>query len=287
MTDTLYDNPSHWKEMHDRFPGSLRAVGRSGLSETYNRYKYRSEESTFSEALNRVIFNSNNPEFRVLDIGAGTGYWMNVIRKHANRFNSTLAFTAMDLSEKALDELRKNIPEATCRVENAGTANPEMLSSQFDLVTTNYCLHHITQTEQFKNALSLAIHSVKPGGWLMIMDCLIDREYSPYYLVDATQYTGSGLSRPLKWVDDACESHNMRRIYMADPISFLMNNVLEAETVKGYRFRTFIWKMLHRIYKSEWLSRWLMPLIYPIDHFLKSRNQGYSTRLVIYQKQAA
>jgi SAM-dependent methyltransferase len=285
MTDTIYDNPSHWKELHVRFPGSLRAVGRSGLSESYNRYKYRSEERTFSAALKKIIFSSRKNDLQVLDIGAGTGYWLNVIRNHAGPSVKDMRYSAMDLSENALETLKKNIPEAICIVANAGTAPPESYSMQYDVVMSNYCLHHITDTAQFNNALQLAVNSVKPGGWLLIMDCLIDRKYSPFYEVDADSYKGSGLSRPLRWVDEACENKNMRRVYMSEPVSFLMNNVLEADSVMGYRSRQLVWKILHRLYKIEWLSRWLMPLVYPFDRFLKSRNKGYSTRLVVYQKQ--
>jgi len=287
MTDSLYDNPSHWKEMHHRYGGSLKAVGRSGLSETYNFHKYRSEEATFSEVLKQVVIagKKNGDDFHVLDVGAGTGYWLNVVMREAKNRNILPKVTAIDLSEEALDELKLHLPGTECVVENAGLADPGMMKGKFDLVMSNYCLHHITNTGQFKNALQLAVQSVKPGGFLLIMDCLIDRKYSPYYEIDADRYAGSGLSRPLQWVDQAAEQNNMRRISMTDPISFLMNNVLEADSGAGYRLMHITWKILHRIFKSDRLTQLVMPLVYAADRYLKKRNLGYSTRLVIYQRQ--
>lgn len=287
MTDTLYDNPAHWKAMHERFSGSLKAVGRSGLSETYNRYKYRTEEETFVDVLVRKVLPAWSPEqpVKVLDIGAGIGYWMQVVQSVAATAHVPVRFTALDLSEKALQALALNFPDTECLLENAGLVNSKLLYEKFDLVMANYCLHHITHTDQFNNALQLAIQSVKSDGFLMLMDCFIDLAYSPYYLINKETYAGSGLSRPLAQVDQACEENNMRRVFMAQPISYLMNNVLEDKSESAYRRKQWIWKILHRMYKSEQISRWLMPIIFPVDRFLKNHHQGFSTRLILYQKQ--
>ena len=150
----------------------------------------------------------------------------------------------------------------------------------------NYCLHHITQTNQFMNALDLAVKSVRPGGYLLLMDCFIDRAYSPYYDVDTSDFKGSGLARPLKVVDKICDENFMRMIYMADPISYLMNNVLETDSKQDYRFKNFIWKIMHKVYKSDLASWCVLPFIFRIDKILKTAQKGYSTKLVIYQKQA-
>jgi len=289
ITEPVYDNPAHWKEMHLRYPGSLKAVGRSGLSETYNRYKYRSEEETFSAAVAHIIHELKNEKkaLDILDIGAGTGYWLDVVNGVAASCGLELKPVAIDLSERALEALKLRRPETECLVINAGTADPSMLLSKYDLVMANYCLHHITDTAQFKNALQLAINSVAPGGCMLLMDCLIDKSYSPYYLVDAEGFTGSGLSRPLKWIDEAAGNKKMKLIYMADPVSYLMNNVLESESASGFRAKSIVWKVLEKFYRSELYSRLLMPLVYPFDRFLKKRNMGCSTRLVIYQKQTS
>jgi SAM-dependent methyltransferase len=286
MENRIYNNPDHWKDIHNRFTGTLKSVGRSGLSETYNRYKYWSEEETFSKALSGCIWSRFKKEkLEVLEIGAGIGYWLNVVNQQAGNNKIKASLTALDLSENAISEIKKNIPGVSCILENAGLVNPMFLESRFDLVMANYCLHHITQSNQFMNALELAVNSVKPGGYLLLMDCFIDRVYSPYYDVDVAEYKGSGLARPLKIVDKVCEEHLMRLIHMADPISYLMNNVLEADSERDYRLKSFIWKIMHRLYKSDLASRCVLPFIIRWDRFLKTAHKGYSTRLLIYQKQ--
>lgn len=285
MGDNTYNNPDHWTAIHKRFSGTLRAVGRSGLSETYNRYKYRSEEVTFSEAFFDIILKDyKGKNLNVLEIGAGIGYWLNVVKSLTKRRHLDCNLNALDLSEHALTEIKKTLPEANCILENAGLVSPLMFESGFDLVMANYCLHHITQTGQFINALELAVKSVKPGGYLLLMDCFIDRAYSPVYQIDPAVYTGSGLTRPLQMVDQVCEKNQMHMIYRADPISFLMNNVLEANSSIEFSIKYFIWKCLHRLYKSDLASRIVLPFVYPLDMMLKKAQMGCSTRLLIYRK---
>ncbi len=287
MTDTFYDNPSHWKAMHTRYGGSLKAVGRSGLSETYNRYKYRSEEETFIQVLNLVLAAGGNSglPLKVLEIGAGTGYWLRVVKSSAGEKGIPLKLTALDLSGEALERLSLQLPGTECLTVNAGLAKTDLLAGRFDLVMANYCLHHITNTTQFLNALQLAVNSVKPGGYLMLMDCFIDRPYSPYYSVDPETYTGSGLSRKLDLVDQVCSGRRMKRIMMVDPISYLMNNVLEDKSERAFQKKSRLWRLLHRLYKSETISRFLMPLVFPVDRYLKNKHRGFSTRLLLYHKQ--
>lgn len=285
-TDTLYDNPLHWTSMHKKFGGSLKSVGRSGLSETYNRYKYRSEEATFFEAVNKLIFDKKdiNEAIKILDVGAGTGYWLAVVQNILTQKKLDLQLHALDLSEDALQVLKKNIPESICIHDNAGTIVPEKYAGKFDLVISNYCLHHITQPLQFHNALNLVIKSVKPGGYLLIMDCFIDREYAPSYNINPETFTGSGYSRPLHLLNEACQQNNMSMIAQYDPISYLMNNVLEDNSYIGFQIKSMIWKFLHCLYKTEAISRFILPIIFPLDKFLKSKRKGFSTRLFVYQK---
>lgn len=287
MDNTVnYDNPTHWKQLHRRFGSSLKSVGRSGLSETYNQYKYLSEEQTFVKAIQTIQLERaiDFDTITVLDIGAGTGYWLHVINDYLISKGKLAELTAFDLSNEAIEQLKKTIPKVKEVIENAGTVDCNMFGESFDFVMSNYCLHHITNTKQFLNALNLAVQSVKPGGYLLLMDCLIDRKYSPYYTIDPETYAGSGLSRPIKMVDEVCEKKGLSRILMVDPISYLMNNVLEDDTRVGYKWKQIIWRILHKFYKSDLASKVLVPVIFLIDKLLKNKQKGFSTRLVIYQK---
>jgi hypothetical protein len=65
-----YDNSSYWIHLHKELPGALRSVGWPGLSEEYNKLKYRSESESVIEVLDAFLARSGKKEISVLDIGA-------------------------------------------------------------------------------------------------------------------------------------------------------------------------------------------------------------------------
>ena len=49
-----YDNVNYWIDMHKKYKGSIKAVGRSNLSEEYNKMKYQSEAETVLKVLEEI-----------------------------------------------------------------------------------------------------------------------------------------------------------------------------------------------------------------------------------------
>ncbi len=94
-----YDNSSYWRGLHETHPGSLKAVGHPWLSETLNTLKYESEVDTlraFLDAHRGLLTNEMQP--RVADIGAGTGFWTELLERWFENQGRSPLFTLVDIS---------------------------------------------------------------------------------------------------------------------------------------------------------------------------------------------
>jgi ubiquinone/menaquinone biosynthesis C-methylase UbiE len=111
------------------------------------------------ERLEKIVAQGNIiKEDVVLDVGSGTGILIPMIRKYGPS-----QIYACDLSEKMLEQLKKNYPEVeTIRADIKDLALPD---SNVDVVFINACYPNIVDKETtFKNIARI----IKPGGRMVI-----------------------------------------------------------------------------------------------------------------------
>src|SRR3990167_9369142 len=83
---------------------SLSATGHSGFSLRYNRYMYKLKAKKLAQALLR--YNINVKGSRVLDIGAGMGFF---VEYYLNKGVS--AVTGVDITDVSIKQLSQKFPE--------------------------------------------------------------------------------------------------------------------------------------------------------------------------------
>ena len=107
-----YDNTQYWTELHRRLTGQLVAVGYPNLSERFNELKYQSEAETLMSVLQEIV-TAPPSEWRILDVGAGTGYWTCLVDDYLRNQRLSPAITALDISAQALETVKTRLPAAT------------------------------------------------------------------------------------------------------------------------------------------------------------------------------
>ena len=154
---TGYDNTQYWQTIHRDFGSRLRAVGHPNLSESFNALKYASEAETLSVMLAGIVaaLPTNTP-VRVLDIGAGTGYWTRLVQDLLISRGLDVALSALDLSEEALGGIQQHLPDAAVIQADLKTIAPDRFRESYDVVYSCYCLHHVPRLADFLNALTFA-----------------------------------------------------------------------------------------------------------------------------------
>ena len=155
----VYNNRQYWSQLHEELKGQLKAVGHPFLSESLNRLKYSSEAAAIGQALQEItdVFQKDNwHDISYLDIGAGTGYWTDLISQWFVSKGYQVEVSALDISSDALDVIRERLPFVHGIAEDLRTISPDKSPESYDLVSACYCLHHLTRTNDFINALEFA-----------------------------------------------------------------------------------------------------------------------------------
>ena len=280
-----YDNPSYWRDLHQTLPGSLRAVGHPWLSEALNDLKYQSEASSLMDFLSnhRDIFSREGAP-RILDIGAGTGFWTGVLQSWFTGQGVTSRVTAVDLSEEALALVKERFPDVETVHADVSTVDPFRFRDAYDLVVSFYCLHHVPRISGFLNGLRFAARSVAPGGILLLMDPVLTQAYSPFYSTVFSSHEGNGMPRPLTIIDDAVNHEGLDRIFLSPAVSFLLNGPIESSSKLGSALTSRLWTWLQCAYASQRATKTLAGPLAWTDGFLKRHALAFSSSIVVYRK---
>lgn len=141
--------------LHDDRSGLFKKDYSDNLSDYYsNAFKYgrKKVEPLFFDFLSRV-----NGKKRILDLGSGTGYFLNLVRK--NGFEGV----GVDISENMIKQLKTNYPELC--VNRADARNTPFADNTFDAVVSIETLRYFSDQRPL---LKEIFRAVKPGGLVFI-----------------------------------------------------------------------------------------------------------------------
>lgn len=283
-----YDNTTYWKKLHKQFKGELKAVGRSSLSESFNRLKYNSETEALRESLQTIIswFTEMNKEsIPYLDIGAGTGYWTSYIHEVLTDSGFKPSTSALDISEDALEIVQKKYPYIHVLREDLKTVDQNNHKQLFDLVSAFYCFNHITNIEDYLNAIRFAGNSVNNDGFLLIMDPILTKAYSRFDTIDFQNYQRHSIPRHLHILDDVLVRYGLKRMSLRPAISFVLNGCIESSAALSYFFMDLMWRLLVRFYSSDQLVQKASRILMSVDSFLKKQELAFSSSICVYRKE--
>src|SRR4051812_15466128 len=100
---SAFDRRAYWEDRLDRHPGR-EGVGHAGLGEGLNGWMYRVRRRVFLRELAPLM--DALPSRRVLDVGSGTGFYLDRWRELG-----AAAIVASDLTEVAVRRLRSANPD--------------------------------------------------------------------------------------------------------------------------------------------------------------------------------
>lgn len=282
-----YDNQSYWLRLHEKFKGGFKAVGHPFLSESLNQLKYESEAETFLSGLGTIIAalrQTGRTNLSVLDVGAGYGYWTAIAYELLSHNGFKVTVSALDISTEALNVLKERLPYVNPIHADLKAIAPDSQKEAYDLVSACYCLHHLTRTCDFLNALQFTAQSVKKNGFLLLMDPILSMPFSRADAHEFRTYRGNGVPRHLYLIDDVLARYGLSRCLRLPAVSFLLNENIEAPGRLSYDVMMFMWKVICRLDRIEGFARTTAGMLRAVDSFLKRSGLAASSSVCIYQK---
>ncbi len=203
-----FDAGAYWQRRLEALDG-LAGVGAIGLGEKYNRWLYRVRKSNFLRMARRM----NVPTSRVLDVGSGTGFYIDLWRSLGAHI------TGSDLTAVAVERLVKRYPDQQIVRLDVGQPLPDMIAQyRFGAVSAMDVLFHIIDDSQFAQAIWNLASLLEDGGYLFLSDVFPHRPYkSPSHV----------LHRTLQTYTDALTSAGLE-VVERRPIFVLMNEPVDS-----------------------------------------------------------
>jgi len=161
-------NPKrYWEERLQAYPG-ITGVGYLGRSPQLLEQQYRSRMRQVELALGHYGL-ADLAGRSVLDIGAGTGIWMNFWHQHGAG-----CVAGLDFTQSSVDRLNEQFPDDLI-VHADVSVSPLPLADtiRFDIISAFDVLLHIVDPNSFQRTIANLAYYCAQGGWLVISDPIV------------------------------------------------------------------------------------------------------------------
>lgn len=170
MNAIHFDQKKYWQS---RVSGNidLGVVGYRSLGRGYNEYIYRRRLDVLDEFLRE--YGKPVEELRVLDIGCGSGFYVDYWQKRGVR-----NLMGVDISAESISLMGKLYPEYS--FVNLDVTSPNVFSgiiSIFDIITIFDVIYHVIDDDQASQLLVNAVTILAENGEILITDCPSGRNY--------------------------------------------------------------------------------------------------------------
>ncbi len=165
-----FDARDYWESrLSQHF--SLTGVGYRRLGLRFNQWMYRVRARVFARVAGSLGVNWSTA--RVLDVGAGTGFY--VEQWHGLGARSVTGF---DITAKAVEELSRRFPQDRFRQVDIGQPpDPSLVADgPYDAVSAMDVLFHIVDDGQYAQAFQTIAALLRPGGWFLWSDNFLRHE---------------------------------------------------------------------------------------------------------------
>ncbi len=151
-----FDPRAYWEQRLSESFG-LHGVGYAPLGLSYNRWLYRIRRRVFRRMVRRFL--GDRAAVRVLDVGSGTGFYLDQWRDLGIK-----QVVGLDLTETAVSNLRAAYPGMDFVMADVGAESVPLDRGSFDVVSAFDVLFHIVDDERYGRAMKNVSGLLKPGG---------------------------------------------------------------------------------------------------------------------------
>ncbi|HEU5213382.1 MAG TPA: class I SAM-dependent methyltransferase [Gaiellaceae bacterium] len=256
-----FDPQTYWAERLSA-AYSLEGVGWYGLGEEFNRWMYAVRRHAFRRAVTGRVAGAT----RVLDVGTGTGFYIDCWRELGVR-----DIVGSDLTSVAVERLRDSYPAVEFfQFDLTASTLPDL--GTFDAISAMDVMFHIVDDDGYRRAVNNLATLLKPGGFLVLTENFL--------------HAGSGrgrheVDRTISEIDAMLHEVNLDLIYRR-PVFVLMNTPIDSQSGLLQRTWTGINLLVRR---GPLLAKVVGGLTYPLELALtRVVREGPSTEIAVCEK---
>jgi SAM-dependent methyltransferase len=204
----------------------------------------------------------------VLDIGSGTGFWLEQWKSLGVR-----SLKGTDIAAVAVERLRKAFPEIyIAQLDIAETLEGLGWSGSVDVVSAFDVLFHITDDDRFQKAIGNISGLLNRGGYLF---------FSDNFVHGTARRSDHQVSRSLKIIEEIVRESGLRIVRRA-PMFVLMNAPIDSSS----RWPMLAWRaFLAPVHFVPILGSVYGAMLYPVELTLtRLMNESPTTEIMICQK---
>jgi SAM-dependent methyltransferase len=248
---------SHW---------GLQGVGYLGYGVRYNNWLY----AVRREILRRHLLGLSIELSRanVLDIGSGTGFWLEQWKGLGVR-----SLQGSDIAAVAVERLKQKFPEIDIeQIDIAQTPEGSNWNGKFDVVSAFDVLFHITEDNRFNRAIENISTLLKRGGYFF---------FSDNFVHGTARRTDHQVSRSLNDIEAVVRRNGLRVVRRA-PMFVLMNAPIDS----SLRWLMPVWRaFLAPVHFVPFLGSVYGAVLYPVELTLtRLMSESPTTEIMICQK---
>ena len=157
-----FDANAYWNKRYATIDATK--SGHIDLPVEYNAWLYRRKQDHFAKAVQCVGGSLRGN--KLLEVAAGSGAWLDFWRTQG-----VGDYLGIDLSERAVEGLRKNHPALRFLQRDLNDADlAAVVGGGYDCVAAIDVLYHVLDDARFRALIGELSGVLKPGGWLVIHD---------------------------------------------------------------------------------------------------------------------
>jgi SAM-dependent methyltransferase len=254
----------YWEDrLHANY--SLKGVGCSRFGSHYNQWLYRVRERVLRRELASLKLDLT--EANVLDVGSGTGFYVDFWRRQGVR-----SVSGCDLTETAVSGLQNRFPGHRFFQCDIGGDLPPGVTGQFDVVSAFDLLYHIVDDARYETAFHNISRLLVTGGLFCFSELFLHRDAERGIHV---------VFRPLSHIERLLAESGFE-ILTRRPVFVSMNEPLDTESAATM----FIWKLMMQPARMSETLGWLWgAALSPVDLLLtRFMKESPSTEMMLCRK---
>ena len=264
---TEFNVKEYWEKRLEKNYG-LEGVGYLGHGKAYNGWMYKLRKYIFNKYVSKLKLNLS--ELSILDIGSGTGFyiecWINLGAKK---------ITGSDITAVAIQNLSSKYKNCNFKEFDISQKDTDVFDSKkFDVISAFDVLFHVVEDDRFIQAINNIHFLLKSEGIFLISD----------NFVHAETYRGNHhVNRSLNYITEVLKKAGFE-ILMRKPSFYFLNAPVDTES----KFLRWFWNLQSKIiYRGDFYANILGAVVYPVDWLiLQFISEGPTTEIMICRKKS-